>query len=386
MAGPRAIARWIALAAAVALAWPFRDNAWSGLIVPALSPVTALCGIAATRAAGIVALLALPVALLAFVVARPFCRYACPVGFVMDLLRRIRPRWPSATRRVPKLAPWLLLATLASACLGYPILLWLDPLALFNGALNAWRGPVTAVSALPAIGLAAVLVLDFALPGVWCAKLCPLGALQDAQIGIRNRSRGQRMEGRVTRGRGRRAFLATGAGIAAGLAARRVAGGDERPLRPPGSVGEEGFSGLCIRCGNCAQTCPTRIIRPALGEHGVLNLFTPVLSYDADYCHEGCNRCNEVCPSGAIARLPLAEKKRRIIGIAAIDLDTCLLANGRECTACIRKCPYGAITAQSLDEGFTTVPVVKRSKCNGCGACESVCPVRPVRSIRVARV
>ena len=376
--------RWFALAAAIALAWPLRDNTWSGLILPALSPVVALSGIAATRAAGIVALLALPVALLAFLVARPFCRFACPVGFLMDLLRRLRPSWPSATRRVPKLGGALLLATLASACIGYPALLWLDPLALFNGALNAWRTPLALISALPALGLLLVLALDFALPGVWCAKLCPLGALQDAQGWIRNRSRRPAVRA-PTFQPARRTFLATSAGIAAGLAARRVAGGDERPLRPPGSVGEDGFSGLCIRCGNCAQVCPPRIIRPALGEHGVLNLFTPVLTYDTDYCHEGCNRCNEVCPSGAIARLPLADKKRQIIGIAAIDLDTCQLANGRECTACIRKCPYGAITAQSLDEGFTTVPVVKRSKCNGCGACESVCPVRPVRSIRVAR-
>lgn len=374
----REATRWFALLVAVALAWPNRDNAWSGLVLPALSPLVALGSIIATRTVGIVVAFALPVALLALLVPRGFCHYVCPVGFLQERLRRVRPAWPTRTHRAPRIGRFVLLVTVAAACFGYPVLLWLDPLALFQGGLNAWRMPITVVSLVPGAGLAAVLLIDFMLPGVWCGRLCPLGAMQDLLAWPRRRAQ---PSSRFIAGR--REFLAVGGGVAAALAARRVHGSPKPPLRPPGSLDESRFAGVCIRCGNCTQACPSRIIRPDRGMHGVLNLFTPVLSYEADYCREGCNRCNEACPSGAIARLPLAEKKRRIIGVAQLDLDCCLLANGRECTACIRKCPFEALAAQSLDGGFTVQPVLERAKCNGCGACESVCPVRPVRAIRV---
>jgi ferredoxin-type protein NapF len=160
--------------------------------------------------------------------------------------------------------------------------------------------------------------------------------------------------------------------------------GSKRPLRPPGSIDEGRFSGVCVRCGNCGQVCPSRIIRHDAGGHGIASLLTPVVNFDNDYCREDCRRCNEVCPSGAIARLTLEQKRKRIIGLAGIDLDICLLAEGKECTACIRHCPYEAITIQTSDDGFSTVPRLDQSKCNGCGACEASCPTRPRRAVRVA--
>jgi ferredoxin len=77
------------------------------------------------------------------------------------------------------------------------------------------------------------------------------------------------------------------------------------------------------------------------------------------------------------------EKRRRIIGPAEVDRDTCLLVNGRECTACIKACPYEALALDSSDGGFSSEPRVDRAKCTGCGACEAVCPVRPRRAICV---
>jgi Pyruvate/2-oxoacid:ferredoxin oxidoreductase delta subunit len=76
-------------------------------------------------------------------------------------------------------------------------------------------------------------------------------------------------------------------------------------------------------------------------------VLAPRLRFDRDYCREDCHRCNPVCPSGAIARLSLADKRRRVIGQAVVDLDRCLLALGSECTACIQKCPCQAIAMQS---------------------------------------
>jgi ferredoxin len=150
-------------------------------------------------------------------------------------------------------------------------------------------------------------------------------------------------------------------------------------------VVELNFIAVCIRCGNCSQVCPSRIIRPDFGQSGLAGLFSPVLTFDQDYCREDCHWCNRVCPSGAIARMSLAEKRKQVIGPARIDMETCWLANGRECTACIRRCPYQAITLQSSEDVFSTEPHVDLVKCNGCGACEAVCPVRPVRSIRIVK-
>jgi ferredoxin-type protein NapG len=81
--------------------------------------------------------------------------------------------------------------------------------------------------------------------------------------------------------------------------------------------------------------------------------------------------------------LPLAEKRDRLIGIAKIDLDTCAMANGQECTACIRACPFEALIVVGSEDSASTQPKLLPSKCNGCGGCEVVCPVWPKVAIRV---
>lgn len=372
------LSRSLVLLAAVALAGPLREASWASVILPSLSPYVALGSALALRAAGVVTLLAVPGLLLGLVVPKFLCRHVCPTGLLLEVLPPLRR--PSAGRllRTPPVGKWLALATLGAAGLGWPLFLWLDPFALFNGFLNGWRAPVTVATACAALGLPALLVFQLAYPGVWCARLCPLGAVQSL-LAIPRRWRRQKPEPVE----GRRAFLAACAGAAGAALAARARGVGHPPLRPPGAVDEARFAGVCVRCGNCTMACPSRVIRPDLGGHGVLNLLSPVLRFDAGYCREDCCRCGEVCPSGAIGRLALAQKNRRAIGLARIDLDTCLLANGRECTACIRACPFRAIAVESPDGGFTTVPMVAAVQCTGCGACEAVCPVRPVRSIRV---
>ena len=138
-----------------------------------------------------------------------------------------------------------------------------------------------------------------------------------------------------------------------------------------------------MRCGNCAQVCPSKIIQPDFADGGLAGLLAPRLRFDRDYCREDCGRCNEVCPSGAIARLSLTDKRRRVIGRARVDLTVWLLAHGCECTACIQRCPYQAIAMQSTDGGFSNEPQVVLDRCNGCGACEAACPARPERAIRI---
>jgi ferredoxin len=87
---------------------------------------------------------------------------------------------------------------------------------------------------------------------------------------------------------------------------------------------EQRFTGVCVRCGNCAQACPSKIIQPDFGDGGLPSLLAPRLHFDRDYCREDCHGCNEVCSSGAIPRLSLASKRRRVIGRARVDLTVCL--------------------------------------------------------------
>jgi polyferredoxin len=62
---------------------------------------------------------------------------------------------------------------------GYPFLLWLDPLARFSGLFVLGnRGPRLGLG-LSAAGFLALLMLDVLRPHVWCACACPLGAFQD---------------------------------------------------------------------------------------------------------------------------------------------------------------------------------------------------------------
>jgi ferredoxin-type protein NapF len=387
----RRLLRVGALVAAAALAWPWRLESWvaTSLVLPALSPFVVLGGAAAARSASLLVLLTLPIIVLIWILPRALCTHLCPVGLLQEFVARARRGGRGTWRRCPAVGPWLALTTFAGAALGYPLFLWLDPLAIFNGALNAWRLPLTATSVAAGAGLPLLLLLELARPQLWCRRLCPLGATQDlVRLGRRRlhrlfpHPRPVTAAGRSADGLSpRRAFFATCGGAAGAWAARSVRA-QPPPLRPPGALPEAEFTGVCVRCGNCAQACPARIIQPDLAG-GLTGLFAPRLSFAAGYCREECHRCHQVCPSGAIARLSLAEKRRAIIGLAHVDYDTCLMAQGRECNACVQACPYEALAIAAGPDGFSSRPIVDAERCNGCGACEAACPVTPARAIVV---
>ncbi len=367
----RKLGRWLALGAAVALVFSPEMAVW----FPSLSPHIAFGGALAAKTVSVVTLVGLPVLVLVLIWPRWFCHHACPTGFLQDLLSR---RKAAAWHRWPPIGKWLLVVTLGGATLGYPVFLWLDPLAIFNGFLNAaWHKPVTLVAG---VLLPAVLVFNFFLPKVWCQRICPLGAFQEL-LALARRHKRMPLPVAHERRLARRAFIGVCAGAAGAALVRTADGRSAPPLRPPGAAPENEFTGVCVRCGNCGAVCPARIIRQDL--RSVAGFLAPVLKYDADYCRESCNRCGQVCPSGAIARLSVPEKRDRLIGVAKIDLDTCAMANGQECTACIRACPFEALIVVGSEDSASSQPRLLSSKCNGCGACECVCPVWPKVAIRV---
>ena len=148
--------------------WP---AAWR-LVVPALSPYVAVCSAIAVRSVSLASVVALPMLLLAVFRRRFWCRRLCPVGLISEYCGKLRVRRAPPNKPARFSLPWppgrlIVLATLGGALVGYPFLLWMDPLALFSGAFSA--SPLVA-------GLLIVMLVSVLFPGIWCSRICPLGA------------------------------------------------------------------------------------------------------------------------------------------------------------------------------------------------------------------
>jgi len=159
---------------------------------------------------------------------------------------------------------------------------------------------------------------------------------------------------------------------------------DPHALRPPGAriritgngVDESDFLSLCVRCGLCWKVCPTNGLQPAFLETGIEGFWTPLLKPRLGYCDYTCTACGEVCPTGAIERLSLEEKRRRVIGVAHVDKGRCL-----RCFTCQEVCPTEAIEVK--EHKGKPFPRVIPQRCIGCGLCENSCPVPGEAAIRV---
>ncbi|MCP5104594.1 MAG: 4Fe-4S dicluster domain-containing protein [bacterium] len=155
-------------------------------------------------------------------------------------------------------------------------------------------------------------------------------------------------------------------------------------LRPPGSVSEKEFLEKCIRCGECMQICPTNFIQPALFEAGMDGLWSPVLNAQAGYCEFSCNKCTLVCPTKAIEKLTVDEKKKFKMGSAVVKRDLCYtFADGYNCAVCEEHCPipekairYRTVPTWNFEGKLVDVKqiYVVPDLCTGCGICENVCP------------
>jgi ferredoxin-type protein NapG len=150
----------------------------------------------------------------------------------------------------------------------------------------------------------------------------------------------------------------------------------KRLIRPPGSIVEDSFIEVCIRCGACAQKCPTGAIVLATLNDGFKELGTPKIDALRGPCERIQGRCEEgalcerICPTGAIQRVSREDIKT---GSAVINTDRCIAWTGGSCLVCYEVCPVrDAISL--IDE---TRPVFRSDLCVGCGRCVYACPAQP---------
>ncbi len=163
---------------------------------------------------------------------------------------------------------------------------------------------------------------------------------------------------------------------------------DPRLLRPPGVEDEAQFLSLCLRCSLCLAVCPTSGLQPALLEAGLAGFWTPRLTPRLGYCDYGCNACGQVCPSQAIPRLALEDKRRAVLGLAAVDRNRCLpWAYNTPCIVCEEMCPVPdkavKLEREQVGEIELHKPYVVADLCIGCGICEQHCPLAGEAGIRV---
>lgn len=171
---------------------------------------------------------------------------------------------------------------------------------------------------------------------------------------------------------------------------------DPKLLRPPGALAEKEFLKRCVKCGECMKVCITNGLQPTFLEAGPEGIWSPRLIPVIGYCEYRCTLCGQVCPSGAIQKLPLAEKMKVKIGLAMIDKGRCLpYAHNTPCIVCEEVCPtpekaiWFEETLVKDREGKETLlkqPHVDLNLCIGCGICEAKCPVGSQPAIYVTNI
>ncbi len=383
------------LATLLLLPFPFWID--SSRIFVQASSFIALCTILAGGTIWVGSILGLVFAVTALARKRWFCRYICPVGLLLDTVSGVKLPGRIWWKRIPPIGKYIVLLTAAGAILGYPLFLWMDPLAFLNNAFSVYKARDILSAIVSLSGIVVLLLLTLTSGDFWCARICPLGATQDLLENIGSfcgnfRKKTDKTESLVKAAPGnalwatRRMFIAVAAGLGFSLMARKIgqARSDNAPLRPPGAIKEHKFTGMCLRCGNCIRACPSKIIHPDTGQSGVLGFLSPVVRYKTDHCKKECNACTTVCPSGALQRLNLEQKNKYVIGKASVDTSLCLWGVS-ECHACLKSCPYEAIKVQWNEEAYESFPGVDPAKCNGCGACEVVCPTGNLKALKVRK-
>ena len=198
----------------------------------------------------------------------------------------------------------------------------------------------------------------------------------------------------------RRLFLGSVVtGMALPLVSSAVHGAQGLPpdlIRPPGALPEPEFLDLCVRCGECMKVCTTNALQPVLLEAGLDGAFSPKFVGRIGYCEYNCTLCAQVCPTGAIALLPLPVKQKFIMGKAVLDKKLCIpFVKNESCITCEEHCPLPEkairfrdvelIHPVSKQRVIAKRPYIVWSLCTGCGICEAKCPTEGKSAVHMFR-
>lgn len=199
----------------------------------------------------------------------------------------------------------------------------------------------------------------------------------------------------ITTTNSRRTFLVTSGALitSAALAkANNISGKKDsilsrKPIMPPGAKNLDHFNTHCTGCQLCVSKCPMQVLKPASLQYGISGIIQPHLEFSTHvFCTYECNICSEVCPTKALEKLKMDDKKLTQIGIAKLRKNMCVVyTDEKDCGACSEHCPTQAVHMIPYKNGLT-IPEVTDDLCIGCGGCESICPVRPHQAIYVEGV
>lgn len=188
-----------------------------------------------------------------------------------------------------------------------------------------------------------------------CLSVCPKGAVN---YGIKP------VAFNITRRRllfGAGALSLVAAGYAAGLQlTQNFIKKVTNIFTPAGSISLKRMANKCLNCNLCISKCPNKILVKADKDFPAVHID---YSKGKGYCKYDCNNCSQACPSGAIKKITLDEKRSTRIGMAFVN-EKCT-----QCGTCFGVCPTDAITWQAGQNAL-----VDGSKCVGCGKCAAKCP------------
>lgn len=214
-----------------------------------------------------------------------------------------------------------------------------------------------------------------------CKNICPTKTIQFLPLSYQRKNKDNISETAVTTSdhmhTRRQFFEIAGTSMLAAVIALggKTVQAAKKTLRPPGALEESKFTSVCNRCGRCIKVCPNNALQPMSITEGIECFETPhIIPREGNCCL--CFSCQEVCPTGAIAKVQLEQVH---MGKASLDKDRCLAwAKDKLCLVCAEQCPLGAIKFDDKNR-----PIIHTDKCVGCGSCEKCCAVSGEAAIRV---
>lgn len=205
-----------------------------------------------------------------------------------------------------------------------------------------------------------------------CISVCPKQAIS---FGTENKKQSS------TFNRSRRNFILGSVfvlgGIATGVGGAIIRGKNFlkdkiRAILPPGAGDYSRFSSKCTSCQLCVAVCPNKVIHPRDFNHSAI-----YMDYSKNYCKYDCNACSSACPTGAIKKITLEQKRHTRIGLAKINRDLCI-----NCGICAFKCPVKALSIEEDSNGDRTLKY-NAAVCIGCGACQVSCPHKAIEIVGI---